>query len=49
MTKWEYESHYNLSDDQADALGKDGWELCGLAQDSDGDLKWVFKRPRISK
>lgn len=48
MMKWEYLVDSDLLvlfNDRLNKRGKDGWELIGITQDSDGLYTCVFKRP----
>jgi hypothetical protein len=42
---WEYKDGANLNQNQMNALGADGWELCSMATYG-RDLYYIFKRAK---
>jgi hypothetical protein len=43
---WEYREAISLSEQQANALGAEGWEMVGFSVDSNGNKFMFFKRPK---
>lgn len=50
MTQWEYYVGKDLSLIELAALGKEGWELCGIIPDLmlgiTNGAEYIFKRPK---
>jgi hypothetical protein len=45
MQKWEYLIETGIDESEMNRLGKEGWELIGIAMSYYGVLTYAFKRP----